>query len=157
MTDSISQQTARRLLLHAQLLDGRTKIANGKAGIEQVIGHLGYVQIDTIAVIERAHHHTLWTRVPGYRSEHLQQAQAGKRSVFEYWGHAASFLPIDDYRFYLPMMKSIYDPKNSWFRGWGDKYGAHIAPVHPPRRSQGGAGLREPGGTQRAMVGLEAG
>ncbi len=69
MNDSISQKTARRLVLHAQLLDGRTRIRKGKEGIAQAVEHLGYVQIDTISVIERAHHHTLWTRVPGYRAK----------------------------------------------------------------------------------------
>ncbi len=38
--------------------------------------HLGYVQIDTIHVIERCHHHILYTRVPDYRREHLDRAQA---------------------------------------------------------------------------------
>ena len=143
MNGSISQKTARRLVLHAQLLDGRARIQKGQTGVAQVVDHLGYVQIDTIAVIERAHHHTLWTRLPGYRPEHLHQAQAGERSIFEYWGHAASFLPMGDYRFYLPMMKSFYDPKNSWFRGWGDKYGAHIAPVLQRIRQEGPKAARD--------------
>ena len=73
---SISQTTARRLALHAQLLDGRTPLAKGKEGVAQAVGHLGYVQLDTISVIERAHHHTLWARVPGYDAEHLRQALA---------------------------------------------------------------------------------
>lgn len=67
------------------------------------ITHFGYVQIDTLAVVERAHHHTLWTRVPDYRSEHLEQLVAG-RSVFEYWFHAAAYLPMRDFRFALHRM-----------------------------------------------------
>ena len=129
MIDSISQKMARRLALHAQLLDGKIKIKKGKEGIVQTIEHLGYVQIDTISVIERAHHHTLWTRVPGYKSSHLHETHAADRNIFEYWGHAASYLPIKDYRFYIPMMRSFYDPKNSWFRGWGEKYGSYLEPV----------------------------
>ncbi|MCU0236767.1 MAG: winged helix DNA-binding domain-containing protein [Acidobacteria bacterium] len=143
MNGSISQKTLRRLLLHAQLLDGRAKSLKGKAGAAQVIDHLGYVQIDTIAVIERAHQHTLWTRLPGYRPEHLHQAQAVERTVFEYWGHAASYLPMKDYRFYLPMMKSFYDPKNSWFRGWGEKYGGYLEPVLKRIREEGPLAARD--------------
>ena len=86
MIETISQKTARRMVLHAQLLDGRTTIRAGKGGVAKVVQHLGYVQIDTISVIERAHHHTLWTRIPGYRQHHLQEALAKERSVFEYWG-----------------------------------------------------------------------
>src|SRR5512137_1942744 len=143
MNGSISEKTARRLVLHAQLLDGRTKIKKGKAGVAQAIGHLGYVQIDTIAVIERAHHHTLWTRVPGYRPEHLHQAHAVDRSVFEYWGHAASFLPMGDYRFYIPMMRGFLDPKGGWYRGWGEKYGDHLQPVLKRIREEGPLAARD--------------
>ncbi len=143
MSKSISQKTARRIILHAQLLDGRAHIRQGKAGVEQAVGHLGYVQIDTISVIERAHHHTLWTRVPGYRPEHLHQAHARERSVFEYWGHAASYLPIRDYRFYLPMMKSFYDPKNAWYRGWGERYGNYLEPVLRRIREEGPLAARD--------------
>lgn len=77
-----------------------------------VIEHLGYVQIDTINVVERAHHHTLWTRVPGYAPGMLADLLARDRRVFEYWGHAASYLPMDDYRFYIPRMNSF--PWNGW-------------------------------------------
>jgi uncharacterized protein YcaQ len=143
MSKSISQKAARRLVLHAQLLDGRTKAQKGKAGVAQVVDHLGYVQIDTISVIERAHHHTLWTRVPGYRPEHLHQAHALDRAVFEYWGHAASYLPLKDYRFYLPMMKSFYDPRNSWYRGWGERYGGYLEPVLRRIREEGPLAARD--------------
>jgi uncharacterized protein YcaQ len=143
MIGSISKKTARRLTLHAQLLDGRTKIAKGKEGVAQAVGHLGYVQIDTISVIERAHHHTLWTRVPGYAPEQLHEAQAIDRSIFEYWGHAASFLPMHDYRFYISMMRSFYDPANAWFRGWGEKYGECLGPVLRRIREEGPKAARD--------------
>jgi uncharacterized protein YcaQ len=143
MVDTISQKTARRLALHTQLLDGKTRIKKGKDGVAQAISHLGYVQIDTISVIERAHHHTLWTRVPGYEPKHLHEALAIDRTIFEYWGHAASYLPIKDYRFYLPMMRSFYDPKNSWFRGWGEKYGSYLEPVLKRIREEGPKAARD--------------
>jgi uncharacterized protein YcaQ len=152
MNDSIPQKTARRLVLHAQLLDGRTRIRKGKEGIAQTVGHLGYVQIDTISVIERAHHHTLWIRVPGYKPEHLHKAHASNRTVFEYWGHAASYLPMGDYRFYIPMMRSFLDPKNSWFKGWGEKYGNYLEPVLKRIREEGPKAARDfenPGGKKK--------
>jgi len=152
MTDSISQKTARRMVLHAQLLDGHTKIKKGKEGIVQTIEHLGYVQIDTISVIERAHHHTLWTRVPGYSQSQLHEAQATDRSIFEYWGHAASYLPMGDYRFYLPMMRSFIDPQNAWYRSWGEKYGSYLEPVMKRIREEGAKAARDfenPGGRRK--------
>ena len=143
MNETISQKTARRLVLHAELLDGRPPLAKGTAGVAQTVGHLGYVQIDTISVIERAHHHTLWARVPGYKPEHLHRALAVERSVFEYWGHAASYLPMTDYRFYLPMMSGFYDPKNAWYRGWGERYGAYLEPVLRRIREEGPLAARD--------------
>ncbi len=67
--------------------------------------HLGYLQIDTINVIERCHHHILRNRIPGYRREHLRQAQTVDKSVFEYWTHALSYVPTRDIRFFLRDMK----------------------------------------------------
>jgi len=152
MNESISQKTARRMVLHAQLLDGKTKIKRGKEGIAQTVEHLGYVQIDTISVIERAHHHVLWTRVPGYKPEHLHKAHAIDRTIFEYWGHAASYLPMSDYRFYIPMMRSFHNPSGAWWRGWGEKYGAYIDPVLKRIREEGPLAARDfenPGGKRK--------
>lgn len=95
------------------LLSKDIPLAKGKEGAAQAIEHLGYVQIDTIAVIERAHHHCLWTRVAGYRPGMLEKLLASDRRVFEYWGHAASYLPMSDYRFYLHRMRSF-----PWGDGW---------------------------------------
>lgn len=107
---SISLTRARRLALHAQGLDGRMKLPRGHDGVADIIEHLGYIQIDTISVIERAHHHTLGSRRPDYHPDMLHRLQAIDRRVFEYWGHAASYLPMSDYRYYLPRMKAFCDP-----------------------------------------------
>lgn len=109
----IPLRLARRIILNAQQLDGRINPAKGKQRTAQIINHLGYVQIDTIAVIERAHHHTLWTRQPDYEPAMLDELQAEDRRVFEYWGHAASYIPMEDYRFYIPRMRSF-----PWGDGW---------------------------------------
>ena len=102
----ISASTARRLALRCQGLDGRWELLRGKEGVVQVIERLGYVQIDTIAVVERAHHHTLWSRCPDYAHQMLHELQAQDRRIFEWWAPAASYLPISDYRYYLPRMRA---------------------------------------------------
>lgn len=101
----ISQATGRALWLHAQRLDERAPFGGGPAATPATVAHLGYVQIDTIAVIERCHHHILWTRIPDYRREHLHRAQSVDKSVFEAWTHALSYVPTQDLRFFLPAMK----------------------------------------------------
>ena len=78
---AISQSQARRIWLHAQKLDSPAPFGSGPAATPAAIQHLGYVQIDTIHVIERCHHHILFTRIPDYRREHLHQAQSVDKTV----------------------------------------------------------------------------
>ena len=104
---------ARRLALRAQLLDGPGRAPAGKEGAARVVEHLGYVQIDTLAVVERAHHHTLWSRCRGYEAAMLDELHGRDRRVFEYWGHAASYLPMSDYRYYIPKMRAF-----PWGNAW---------------------------------------
>ncbi|MCG8605800.1 winged helix DNA-binding domain-containing protein, partial [bacterium] len=151
-TTELSQELARRIALDAQLLSGSIKLPMGKEGVAQAIGHLGYIQIDTIAVVKRAHHHTLWNRLPDYSENMLHELHAKDRRVFEYWGHAASFLPIKDYRFYLPLMKSFEDPKMAWQKRRYEKYSHLMAPVLERIRKEGPLGSRDfdpPPGTKR--------
>lgn len=102
---SLSRLQARRLWLHAQRLDTPMPFGDGAAATRLAIEHLGYVQIDTINVIERCHHHILWSRIPGYRRDHLRQAQTIDKAIFEYWTHALSYVPTRDLPFFLPEMK----------------------------------------------------
>jgi uncharacterized protein YcaQ len=61
----LSTAHARHIWLRAQKLDTRAPFGGGAEATRHAIEHLGYVQIDTINVIERCHHHILWTRIPG--------------------------------------------------------------------------------------------
>src|ERR1035437_9262455 len=88
---------------------------NEKKATLAIIEHLGYVQIDTLAVVVRAHHHTLWTRFAGYDELILSELLEKDKSIFEYWSHAASYLPMKDYRFSLPRKKDYADGKSHWF------------------------------------------
>ena len=96
---------ARRLWLHAQRLDSAEPFGGGPRATPAAVAHLGYVQIDTIHVIERCHHHILHTRIPSYQRAHLHQAQSVDKSVFEYWTHALSYLPADALRFHVRQMR----------------------------------------------------
>jgi uncharacterized protein YcaQ len=112
----LPRAAAKRLWLHAQRLDARAPFGGGPEATPAAIEHLGYVQIDTINVIERCHHHILWTRIPSYRREHLRQAQAIDKSVFEYWTHALSYVPTKDMRFFRSEMTRHRQSPRSWFR-----------------------------------------
>jgi uncharacterized protein YcaQ len=111
----LSAARARRLWLHAQRLDTSEPFGAGPAATPAAIAHLGYLQIDTIYVIERSHHHILYTRIPSYRREHLHQAQSVDKTVFEYWTHALSYLPTASFRFYVRQMRREWRRRLVWF------------------------------------------
>src|SRR6202008_2313836 len=110
----LSTQQARRLWLRAQHLDVPSPFGAGPQAVADAVAHLGYVQIDTINVIERCHHHILWTRIPDYRRADLRQAQSVDKSVFEYWTHALSYVPSRDLRFFIPAMKRYRREGHRW-------------------------------------------
>jgi hypothetical protein len=106
---------ARRLWLHAQRLDVATPFGAGPEATLAAVKHLGYVQIDTIHVIERCHHHILYSRIPAYERAHLRQAQTIDKTVFEYWTHALSYVPTSNIRYFLGTMKAYQKSPARWF------------------------------------------
>ena len=105
----------RRLALAAQGLLQAQPYGRGLAGARKAINHIGYVQIDTISVVERAHHHVLHSRVPDFKPAMTNQMLLD-RDIFEYWSHAAAFLPIADFRFSLPYKYAIKSGQTHWNR-----------------------------------------
>ena len=112
---ALNKARARRIWLHAQRLDEAAPFGGGPAAVPAAVQHLGYVQIDTINVVERCHHQILYTRIPGYQREHLRQAQSADKTVFEYWTHALSYVPSADMRFYVRAMKEERRDRNPRF------------------------------------------
>ena len=113
----LSKTEARRIWLRAQRLDVPAPFGAGPAATAAAVEHLGYVQIDTINVIERCHHHILWNRIPDYRRADLHQAQSVDKTVFEYWTHALSYVPARDLRFFMPLMKRHRREGHKWLKG----------------------------------------
>ena len=109
----------RRIALARQGLLQAAPFGRGKDAALRAVEHLGYVQIDTISVVERAHHHVLWSRVPNYRPRFLD-ALVRERKLFEYWSHAAAWLPMSEYRFALPRMRKLNGERN-WSDGGNRK------------------------------------
>ena len=112
---ALTKSQARRLWLRAQRLDADAPFGDGPEATRAAVEHLGYVQIDTINVIERCHHHILYTRIPEYRREHLRQAQTVDKTVFEYWTHALSYLPTRDMPFFVGAMRGRRLRPHSWY------------------------------------------
>jgi len=111
----LSTAQARRIWLKAQQLDAREPFGAGPEAVAAAVAHLGYVQIDTINVIERCHHHILFSRIPAYRRTDLKHAQSDAKSVFEYWAHALAYLPTETLRFFVADMKHYKQNPGRWF------------------------------------------
>ena len=111
----ISPNEARSFIVESQMLNTGPKSGRYKRTLN-VFERLGYVQIDTISVVTRAHHHVLWSRVPNYKRNLLSKLESD-RNVFEYWAHAASYLPMHDFRYSLiPKQKIKAGPGHWWPR-----------------------------------------
>ena len=111
----LSKTEGRRIWLRAQRLDTSAPFGAGPQAVAAAVEHLGYVQIDTIHVIERCHHHILYSRIPAYARADLRQAQSVDKSVFEYWTHALSYVPARDFRFFVPAMREHRREGHRWF------------------------------------------
>lgn len=83
-----------------------------KKDVLETIRRLSVLQIDTIHVVNRSHHLVLWSRL-GQCNTHWLDELLAERKLFEYWAHAACFLPIEDYPYYRALTAS---PKYWRFR-----------------------------------------
>ena len=92
----VSARQARRVLLALQGLAEPPRPSSASA-VQRLVEKLGYVQIDSINVLERAHHLILGTRLDGYRREHLAHPLERTRGLFEHWTHDACAIPTKWY------------------------------------------------------------
>ncbi|MEZ4771716.1 MAG: crosslink repair DNA glycosylase YcaQ family protein [Bacteroidia bacterium] len=113
MAVKLSLKQARLLTLKTQGL--LSSFAIREKGALEAIEQISYIQIDTISVAARAHHHVFWSRVSTYNPAMLDSLVSKKKQVFEYWSHAAAFLPMKDYRFSLYRKHSLAEGEKHWF------------------------------------------
>lgn len=116
--------TLRTLALHTQHLttpNAATPAPNADDLVD-LISALGYVQIDTLHVVNRAHDVTLWARFGSYDLDafHRLIYADGQRRLYEGWGHAASLIPLDHYRYHRWRTDATYS-YNPGFHNWADK------------------------------------
>src|SRR5438445_4547758 len=99
----LSQASARSLLLAAQGLHASPAEPARKEDVLAAIRRMGLLQIDTISVVARSPYLVLWSRLGDYEPRWLEELLA-EGVLFEYWAHAACFLPIEDYGIYRRRM-----------------------------------------------------
>jgi uncharacterized protein YcaQ len=102
----LSKAQARKIILEAAGLARYAQFGLGIEAVYKLINHLGFVQLDTNYVVERAHHHVMFARVPDYETAWLAELCEDGR-IFEYFTSDAGYLPMHDFRFSLPVKEAF--------------------------------------------------
>lgn len=110
----LNKVLAKNIWIEQQRLNQANPFGHSAMAVTKAVEQLGYVQIDTINVIERCHHHILFNRIPHYQKSYLEKAQSEDKSIFEYWTHALSYIPTSKYKYYIPQMKNIKTNQGYW-------------------------------------------
>ncbi len=114
----------RAMVLHTQLLSTPNQVSPDPTPDRMValVKALGYVQIDTLHVVNRAHYLTLWARLGAYELDHFDTRiySAGERRLYEGWGHAASIIPLEHYRYHSWRTDRVYSFSGG-YREWVNK------------------------------------
>lgn len=124
----ISPAEGRRILLAAQSLTAPPAARSGPATVRRLVERLGFVQVDSINVLERAHHLTLHTRLDGYRPASLTRLLERDRALFEHWTHDASVIPIEFHRHWKPRFAG-YAARVDRHAWWRERLGHDPAPL----------------------------
>ncbi|MFM2114724.1 MAG: hypothetical protein RI908_465, partial [Actinomycetota bacterium] len=94
--DGFTIDEARRLALVAQGFGARPRGSTTQQHLERVFDHVGLIQIDSVNVLVRSQELPLFARLGNHRRDLIPAAHDRKR-LFEYWGHAASHIPVGSY------------------------------------------------------------
>jgi uncharacterized protein len=112
----------RGLALHTQGLSAPNE---GQAepdldNLYSIVERLGCVQIDTLQMVRRSHYLVLWSRLGRYNPDDFDRLvyHPAERRLFEGWQHAASIIPLKDFRYQLPHMRRLRELPASSSSRW---------------------------------------
>ncbi len=154
----------RAVILHAQGLDAPQR-RGSRPTIEDVyaaVQRVGWVQIDTLQVVNRAQYLTLWSRLGRYDTALLDKllfddgntSPDNARRLFEYWAHAACIIPLTEYACFLPEMRRRGEGHGTWHTRWAanpekqrlvESILARVKATGPARPADFRTGKRAPG------------
>jgi hypothetical protein len=118
MRASLSVDEARALALRAQHI-GDPSLTDAI----DTLNRLAAIQMDSVNTLARAHLLVPFARIGAYSQQQLHQQIYKEKRGFEYWGHVASWLPMADFRYFLPRMRRYRDTGHPWWHDLRDKHG----------------------------------
>ncbi len=114
----ISNRDARRLFLDRHLLLRPTSGSGKGRDLDQLLDRLGFVQVDSVNTLARAHDLILWSRRGQYRPQNLERLVAKDRTAFEHWTHDASVIPMQFYPMWrLKFTRDEARMQSRWWQG----------------------------------------
>jgi uncharacterized protein len=153
MPDALSLDQARRVALAAQGLAAPPRTAPaGPATLRATLERLGAIQIDSINVVARSHELVLAARAGAHDRAAFDRVVYRRRAGFEYWGHAASFLPMASFRLCLPRMRRLTEATRGWWVDIRTRNQHLYGPVLDRIRAEGplaASAFRDPQGPRR--------
>jgi hypothetical protein len=109
----------RTVALHTQGLDKAEDSPSARETIYQTIEQVGCIQIDTLHMVRRSQYLVLWSRLGNYDpAEFDNLASSVDRRLFEGWEHAASLIPLTEYRYQLPHQRNLREHPTNWYNRW---------------------------------------
>ncbi|MEQ8481658.1 MAG: winged helix-turn-helix domain-containing protein [Hoeflea sp.] len=118
MTIRLSNIAARRIFLARQGLCVSPSRAQSKTDLLRLIHDIGFVQVDSISTVERAHNQILFSRNQTFRKEHLRQLLEEDRALFEHWTHDASIIPMEFYPYWKHRFRRGEEPMRARWTRW---------------------------------------
>lgn len=138
MQPILSNSLARRLFLHRHALaEAPTGPAKGVA-LTDLIRRIGFVQVDSINTVARAHHMILFSRRQSYQPEALKSLLETDRSMWEHWTHDASILPVETFPYWHHRFdRSALRMRENWKKWFRDGYEAQFETILDRIQSEG--------------------
>lgn len=131
----ISNSTARRIAIAAQgLLDPKPRGKVTRAHLRRLMRRIGMLQIDSVNVLIRSHYLPVFSRLGPYPAKLLDDFAYKHGELFEYWGHAASLIPVE----HFPLFRNRMDTEARWhIHRWAKEHHDYVATVLEEVRAHG--------------------
>lgn len=127
MTLILENQVARRAVLTLQGLADPPHLRLSQDALRDLLVRLGFVQMDSIRWVERAHHMILYARNQTYRPKMLERLHEKDGWLFENWTHDASLIPVDFYPYWKHKFRRHRQQMELKFERWqGAGFVEHI-------------------------------
>jgi len=117
--DTLTSRQARAIALRAQGFGDKDLVRRCRKDPAAMLDYLGAIQLDSVSVVVRPQDVVPFSRTGSYDVAAMYDAVYAQRRGFEYWGHEASWLPVAEYRYFLPRMAKFRE-SDWWQRRMGE-------------------------------------